>query len=111
MRFIANVDPTDFAMETRNLDWESTLVIISSKSFTTMETALNMNLVKQQMSAALQKLNPSLTSEAIFAKHFLASTANFQNALKAGIPDESCFKFWDWVGGRFSVTYFLTLGV
>lgn len=106
MRFVANVDPTDFAMETRDLDWETTLVIISSKSFTTMETTLNMNLVKQQMVAALKKINSNISPESIFAKHFLASTANSQNALKSGIPVESCFKFWDWVGGRFSVVSF-----
>lgn len=103
MKFIANVDPTDFAMETRHLDWESTLVIVSSKSFTTMETTLNMNLVKEALAGHLLTIDSSLKPDVIFAKHLLASTANDQEAMKAGLSAESCFKFWDWVGGRFSV--------
>lgn len=105
MKFIANVDPADFAIETRHLDWESTLVIISSKSFTTMETTLNMNLVREALVFNIQKANPSLKADEIFGKHLLASTANDQQAAKSGIPPESCFKFWDWVGGRFSVNF------
>lgn len=106
MKFIANVDPADFAIETRHVDWETTLVIISSKSFTTMETTLNMNLVREALVANLQKIDPSLDADAIFNKHLLASTANHVQAAKSGIPAESCFKFWDWVGGRFSVFLF-----
>lgn len=106
MKFIANVDPTDFAMETRHIDWESTLVIVSSKSFTTMETTLNMNLVKEALAESLLKADSSLSKDVIFNKHILASTANHQVAMKAGIAQESCFKFWDWVGGRFSVCFF-----
>ena len=106
MKFVANVDPADFAMETRHLDWESTLVIISSKSFTTVETTLNMNLVKEALIANLQKIDKSLTANAVFSKHILASTANEEMAVKSGIASEACFKFWNWVGGRFSVVFF-----
>lgn len=105
MRFIANVDPSDFAIETRDLDWESTLIIVSSKSFTTMETTLNMNLVKEALVAHIQKVDSSLSADVIFNKHILASTANEQVAVKSGIAADSCFKFWDWVGGRFSVNF------
>ena len=104
MRFIANVDPSDFGTQVRGIDWESTLVVVSSKSFTTIETSLNMKLVKQQLITAIQKADSSASVDSIIAKHMLASTANPDNAAKAGIPAESCFKFWDWVGGRFSVS-------
>lgn len=105
MKFIANVDPADFAMETRHIDWESTLVIVSSKSFTTMETTLNMNLVKEALIANLQKIDKGLTANAVFSKHLLASTAKEDVAIKSGIAPDAVFKFWDWVGGRFSVGY------
>lgn len=103
MKFIANVDPADFATETRGLDWETTLVVVSSKSFTTIETTLNMKLVKHQIISAIQKADSSISADEIVAKHFLASTAKAATAAQAGIPEDSCFKFWDWVGGRFSV--------
>lgn len=105
MKFIANVDPADFAMQTRHIDWESTLVIVSSKSFTTMETTLNMNLVKEALVANLQKIDKGLTAEAVFGKHILASTVREDVAVKSGISPDACFKFWDWVGGRFSVGF------
>jgi glucose-6-phosphate isomerase len=103
MRFIANVDPADFVTQTKGINWESTLVVVSSKTFTTIETILNMNLVREQIVSSIQKIDSSLKADDIIAKQFLASTANPTNAAKAGIPEDSCFKFWDWVGGRFSV--------
>ena len=104
MRFIANVDPADFGLRTDGLDVETTLVIISSKSFTTMETALNLALVKEWFLSSMKSLHPEIKSEDVFARHFLASTANPALASKAGFSEDSIFKFWDWVGGRYSVS-------
>lgn len=104
MKFIANVDPADFGLRTDGLDVETTIVIISSKSFTTMETALNLALVKEWFLSSIKSIRPDLKQEEVFARHFLASTANPALANKAGFHDESIFKFWDWVGGRYSVS-------
>lgn len=104
MRCIANVDPADFGLTVEGVDPETTLVIISSKSFTTMETALNLALVKEWLVKGLQAKNSALTAEEICKKHLLASTANPAVAAKAGFPEDCVFKFWDWVGGRYSVS-------
>lgn len=105
MKFIANVDPADFGIQARGIDAESTLVIISSKSFTTMETSLNLALMKDWLVQSYKSKGLNFSEEEIYNKHVLASTANPAAAAKAGFPQDQIFKFWDWVGGRYSVDF------
>ncbi|MGE5110123.1 MAG: glucose-6-phosphate isomerase [Acidobacteriaceae bacterium] len=95
-RFISNVDGTDFAEATHGLDPEETLFIISSKTFTTLETMTNAQTAKQW---ALGKLG----SEKAVAKHFVAVSTNAAEVTKFGIDTANMFGFWDWVGGRYSM--------
>jgi glucose-6-phosphate isomerase len=95
LRFLANVDPVDVARATDDLDPESTLVIIISKTFTTAETMLNARTVRKW-------LVDKLGSGAV-AKHFVAVSTNLKAAQEFGIDQNNIFGFWDWVGGRFSV--------
>ena len=95
-RFISNVDGTDFAEATHGLDPEETLFIISSKTFTTLETMTNAQTAKQW---ALGKLG----SEKAVAKHFVAVSTNAGEVTKFGIDPANMFGFWDWVGGRYSM--------
>ncbi len=94
-RFISNIDGTDFAEATRDLDAEETLFIISSKTFTTLETMTNAHSARDW---ALKKVkNP-----AAVAKHFVAVSTNAEEVDKFGIDTANMFEFWDWVGGRYS---------
>jgi glucose-6-phosphate isomerase len=95
-RFVSNVDSTDFAEATRDLDAEETLFIISSKSFTTLETMTNAHTARVW---ALETLRNS----AAIAKHFVAVSTNAQEVEKFGIDTANMFEFWDWVGGRYSM--------
>jgi glucose-6-phosphate isomerase len=95
-RFISNVDGTDFAEATHDLDPEETLFIISSKTFTTLETMTNAQTAKDW---ALAKLK----SEKAVVKHFVAVSTNAAEVSKFGIDTENMFGFWDWVGGRYSM--------
>ncbi len=95
-RFVSNVDGTDFAEATRDLDAEETLFIISSKTFTTLETMTNAH------SARLWALDKLKHSPAI-AKHFVAVSTNAEEVEKFGIDTANMFEFWDWVGGRYSM--------
>jgi glucose-6-phosphate isomerase len=95
-RFVSNVDSTDFAEATRDLDPEETLFIVSSKTFTTLETMRNANTAR---SWALAKLG----DEAAIAKHFVAVSTNAEEVTKFGIDTANMFGFWDWVGGRYSM--------
>ena len=95
-RFISNVDGTAFAENTRDLDPATTLFIISSKSFTTLETMANARSARAWCQSALG-------SAAATARHFVAVSANAAEAANFGIPAENVFGFWDWVGGRYSV--------
>jgi glucose-6-phosphate isomerase len=95
-RFISNVDGTDFAEATRDLDPEETLFIISSKTFTTLETMTNAQTAKDW---ALAKLK----SDKAVAKHFVAVSTNAEEVSKFGIDTANMFEFWDWVGGRYSM--------
>ncbi len=95
-RFISNIDGTDFAEATRDLDAEETLFIISSKTFTTLETMTNAHSARDW---ALKKVkNP-----AAVAKHFVAVSTNAEEVDKFGIDTANMFEFWDWVGGRYSM--------
>ena len=95
-RFVSNVDGTDFAEATRDLDPAATLFIVSSKTFTTLETMTNARTARAWCIAALK-------DEKAVAKHFVAVSTNAQEVSKFGIDTENMFGFWDWVGGRYSM--------
>jgi glucose-6-phosphate isomerase len=95
-RFVSNVDSTDFAEATRDLDAQETLFIVSSKTFTTLETMTNARTARAWALATLGE-------EAAIAKHFVAVSTNAEEVAKFGIDTENMFGFWDWVGGRYSM--------
>ncbi|MFZ0662678.1 MAG: glucose-6-phosphate isomerase [Acidobacteriaceae bacterium] len=95
-RFVSNVDGTDFAEATRDLNAEETLFIVSSKTFTTLETMTNAHTAREW---ALAKLG----DEKAVAKHFVAVSTNADEVKKFGIDTANMFGFWDWVGGRYSM--------
>ena len=96
LRFVSNVDATDIAEKTRDLDPAETLFIISSKTFTTQETMTNAH------SARIWLLN-TLKDDAAVARHFVAVSTNAAEVQKFGIDTANMFGFWDWVGGRYSM--------
>ena len=96
LRFVSNVDGTDIAEKTRDLDPAETLFIISSKTFTTQETMTNAH------SARTWLLN-TLKDDAAVARHFVAVSTNAAEVQKFGIDTANMFGFWDWVGGRYSM--------
>ena len=96
VRFVSNVDGTDFAEATRDLDPAETLFIISSKTFTTLETMTNAHTARQWSLRALG-------DEKAVAKHFVAVSTNTAEVSKFGIDTANMFGFWDWVGGRYSM--------
>ncbi len=96
VRFVSNVDGTDFVEATRDLDAAETLFIISSKTFTTLETMTNAHSAREW---ALSKLG----DEKAIAKHFVAVSTNVNEIKKFGIDTNNMFGFWDWVGGRYSM--------
>lgn len=95
-RFVSNIDGTDFAEATRDLDAEETLFIVSSKTFTTLETMTNARTARDWMLATLKH-------PAAVAKHFVAISTNAEEVAKFGIDPANMFEFWDWVGGRYSM--------
>jgi glucose-6-phosphate isomerase len=95
-RFVSNIDGTDFAEATHDLDAEETLFIISSKTFTTLETMTNAHTAREW---ALKKLG----DQKAVAKHFVAVSTNAEEVTKFGIDTANMFGFWDWVGGRYSM--------
>src|SRR5256714_677670 len=95
-RFVSNVDGTDFVEATRDLDPAETLFIISSKTFTTLETMTNARSAKRWLLAAL-------ADRAAVARHFVAVSTNEDEVRAFGIDPNNMFGFWDWVGGRYSM--------
>jgi len=95
-RFVSNIDGTDFAEATRDLDAEETLFIISSKTFTTLETMTNAHTARAWALATLKQ-------DAAIARHFVAVSTNADGVAKFGIDTSNMFEFWDWVGGRYSM--------
>src|SRR5207249_4047612 len=95
-RFVSNVDGTDFAEATRDLDPAETLFIVSSKTFTTLETMTNARSAREWTLHALG-------DERAVAKHFVAVSTNAAEVGKFGIDTANMFGFWDWVGGRYSM--------
>jgi glucose-6-phosphate isomerase len=96
-RFVSNIDGTDFVEATRDLDPEETLFIISSKTFTTLETMTNARSARDWSLAGLGG------EEEAVAKHFVAVSTNADAVTEFGIDTDNMFGFWDWVGGRYSM--------
>src|SRR6202050_2339915 len=96
-RFVSNVDGTDFAEAVRDLDAAETLFIISSKTFTTLETMTNAHAAREWSLGGLGG------DEKAIAKHFVAVSTNDKDVAKFGIDTAQMFGFWDWVGGRYSM--------
>jgi glucose-6-phosphate isomerase len=96
-RFVSNVDGTDFVEATRDLDPAATLFVVSSKTFTTIETLTNATSAREWLLRGL-----GAGDEAV-AKHFVAVSTNAEKVAEFGIDTENMFGFWDWVGGRYSV--------
>ena len=95
-RFVSNVDGTDFAEATRDLRAEETLFIVCSKTFTTLETMTNAHTARNWV------LN-TLRDEKAIARHFVAVSTNTAKVEEFGIDSANMFRFWDWVGGRYSM--------
>jgi len=95
-RFVSNVDATDLVEASRDLEPDETLFVISSKTFTTLETMTNARSARAWVLAALG-------DEEAIAKHFVAVSTNADEVAQFGIDPESMFGFWDWVGGRYSL--------
>ena len=95
-RFVSNVDSTDFVEATRDLAADETLFVVSSKTFTTLETMTNAHTARAWAIAALG-------DETAIAKHFVAVSTNADEVARFGIDTDNMFGFWDWVGGRYSM--------
>jgi glucose-6-phosphate isomerase len=98
VRFVSNVDGADFVEATRDLDPTETLFIVSSKTFTTLETMTNAQSAREWL---LRGLGEDVKA---VAKHFVAVSTNAQKVSEFGIDTANMFEFWDWVGGRYSMT-------
>jgi len=96
-RFVSNVDGTDFAEAVRDLDPAETLFIVSSKTFTTLETMTNARSARDWFLAGMNH------KESAIARHFVAVSTNAAEVSKFGIDTDNMFGFWDWVGGRYSM--------
>ena len=96
LHFVSGLDDAQFAAAFAGLDPATTLVIVASKSFTTLETAMNAELARKWLRAGLK-------SEAEAARHIIAVTANTGAARKAGLPEDQIFPIWSWIGGRYSL--------
>jgi len=96
-RFVSNVDVTDFVEAVQGLDPAETLFIISSKTFTTLETMTNAHTARDWMLAAFGK------DEKAIVKHFVAVSTNSEKVTQFGIDTDNMFGFWEWVGGRYSM--------
>jgi len=103
LKFLANVDPIDFERATEDLDCESTLFIIVSKTFSTAETMLNARQAREFIRKFYESKGESNLDAAVGA-HICAVSTNLAATKEFGIKDENVFGFWDWVGGRFSVS-------
>jgi glucose-6-phosphate isomerase len=97
VRFVSNIDGTDFVEATRDLDAAETLFIVASKTFTTLETMTNARTARAWCL-------DTLGDEAAIARHFVAVSTNAAEVAKFGIDTDNMFPFWDWVGGRYSMT-------
>ena len=103
-RFVSNIDGTDFAECVRDLNAEETLFIVASKTFTTLETMTNAHTARKWCIDALK-------DEKAISRHFVALSTNAEKVSEFGIDTENMFAFWDWVGGRYSMTSAIGLSV
>ena len=103
-RFVSNVDGTDFAEATHDLDPAETLFIVASKTFTTQETMTNAQTAREWC------LDGSALTTAV-ARHFVAVSTNAAEGAKFGIDTANMFEFWDWVGGRYSIDSAIGLSI
>ena len=97
-RFVSNVDGSDFAEAVHDLDPAETLFIVASKTFTTLETMTNAETARDWLLAGLGG------DKAAVARHFVAVSTNAAKVAEFGIDTANMFEFWDWVGGRYSIT-------
>ena len=105
-RFISNIDPTDAGETTKDLDPETTLVIVASKTFTTLETITNAKVVRAWLLDALRErgiVTDEASEKEAIAKHFVAVSTALDKVAEFGIAPANAFGFWSWVGGRYSV--------
>ncbi len=107
-RFISNIDPTDAGEKTRDLDPETTLVIVASKTFTTLETITNARIVRDWLLGGLRSRGILAEGDAeaetrAVSKHFVAVSTALEKVEAFGIDPANAFGFWNWVGGRYSV--------
>lgn len=103
VRFVSNVDPTDLVATLTDLDPATTLFVVSSKTFTTIETLTNATAARRWLTTAL--------GEDAVARHFVAVSTNAAKVAEFGIDPDNMFEFWDWVGGRYSVGSAIGLSV
>jgi len=103
LRFLANVDPVDFNLCTRDLDPAETLVVVISKTFTTAETMLNARTTRAWLLDGLKAQGCTDDEKSIISKHVIAVSTAIPKATDFGISESNIFGFWEWVGGRFSV--------
>ncbi len=108
-RFVSNVDPSDLVGKTADLDPETTLFIVASKTFSTLETLTNATAARRWLLAGLGLEGDEAT--AAVAKHFVAVSTNAERVSAFGIDTANMFGFWDWVGGRYSVDSAIGLSV
>ena len=105
-RFISNIDPTDAGETTKDLDPETTLVIVASKTFTTLETITNAKVVRAWLLDGLRErgiVSDEASEKEAIAKHFVAVSTALDKVAEFGIDPANAFGFWSWVGGRYSV--------
>lgn len=114
-RFVSNIDPTDIAQKTKDLDPETTLFIVASKTFTTLETLTNARLAREWLWSGLQAAGAIDGTDAqktdAVAHHFVAVSTAIDKVAAFGIDPVNAFGFWDWVGGRYSVDSAIGLSV
>ena len=104
--FISNIDPTDAGETTKDLDPETTLVIVASKTFTTLETITNAKVVRAWLLDGLRErgiVSDEASEKEAIAKHFVAVSTALDKVAEFGIDPANAFGFWSWVGGRYSV--------
>ena len=106
-RFVSNIDPFDLAAKTKDLDPETTLVVVASKTFTTLETLTNARLARDWLWAGLEAAGAldglDAQKKDAVAHHFVAVSTALDKVEAFGIDPANAFGFWDWVGGRYSV--------
>ena len=105
-RFISNIDPTDAGETTKDLDPETTLVIVASKTFTTLETITNAKVVRAWLLDGLRErgiVTDEASEKEAIAKHFVTVSTALDKVAEFGIDPDNAFGFWSWVGGRYSV--------